>query len=366
MVAEKVAIAFVYDSIKGGIRHLVRRVDHQQAISDAADATAGQHGITHDDLYAVFQTELNGDVLADTSTDSEEIVSSLAGALEDRDSDTEDLDYESIVTEFLDQVQQNLMSQGRPEEGVQVLYQYSRETTSISEDIRETIEQLYQHYTDDLEELSRYSFRMAPSEHRYRLSEAISRIERPVEHEIKRTVEEGKSVVLTGQAGTGKSGILAYLYERWQGSRPIYFFDAREFGHLHSRGDLESELGLRQPITDVFKRVGEEAGCCTVLVDQLDNIRAEDAATLFRSLLASLAAIDHITVVCACRRWDLNRDEFEELRRSRHFSLHTVPALDEDKVSDVLIEAGIEEEKQGTEFLSLCQNILNLSLPEVS
>lgn len=370
MVSEQLLITFVYETTKKGLGWIGRSIDHQQAVRDAADSIAsdGPDGLSGDDFYGIFQTELDGDILAGTDTDSDKIVSLLADALSNRHysanstGSCEPIDYELLIIDFLDLVERNLLSQGRPEEGIQVLYQYARETSLITEQIQTAVEQLHDHYIDDLEQLSRYSARMAPGKQRYHLSDTIPRIKRSVEDDVQQTIENGDSVILTGQAGTGKSGVLAYLYEKWQGHRPVYFLDAREFGHLQGRNQLKGELEFRQPITEVFKRIGEEAGCCTIFVDQLDNVRTEDAATLFKNLLTDLAALDTVTVLCACRRWDLDRIEFDSFQDSPHFVTHTVPTLDEDSIRNVLCKAGVDEDDQTSELLALCQNPLNLSL----
>lgn len=366
MIAQAITFRITYDVVKGGVGSLIKGVDHQQAVSDAAGAAAaaGPAGLTHDDLYGVFQSELSDDVLADVSTDSDDFVTQLAAALADRHrSDTTDeVDYESVIIDFLDHVEKNLISQGRPEEGVRILYQYAREITSISEEVQDTVERLHRDYIGDLEELSNVSLRMAPNADRYRLRGTGSRIDRSVEKKIVRTVEEGGSALLAGEAGTGKSGVLSYLYEHWEGNRPVYFIDAREYGRLESRGEFESELGLQQPITDVFRTVAASAGCCTIIIDQLDNIRIEQAAGMFTRLLKSLADLDDVTVVCACRRWDLERPEFESLRNSPMFTTYSVSALNEDTVRDVLTSVGVDEDDQAPELIVLGRNLLTLSL----
>lgn len=362
MVAEKVLITIAYDAGKGLLDSILKDRDHEEAVSEAATTVASStEGVAEDDLRDVFEYELDEDVLKSAKAD--ELIPKLANALKYKANTVEDVDYEAVITQFLDQLEQNIVAQGRPEEGVQVLYEYARETNHLAEDLREEIRRLHREYHDDLTILSNRSSRVVPGEDQYRLPGIDKHIDQPVTSAIQDSIAERENVILTGPAGVGKSGILAELYHTWDEEQPIYFLDAREFGSIDSRRDIESELGLRNSITDVFSRIAENTADCVLVVDQLDNVRTERGVpNIFENLLLDLADIDSLTVVCACRDWDLNQHEYQGLQNADDFSRTEVEPLTDEQIEQTLAELGIEGATQNEALIELCQSLLNLSL----
>lgn len=361
MVAKQILLTLIYDVGKGVFSDFRKRRAHDNVVSEAANTVASSiDGISGEDLLDVFEAELDSDVLQNTDTD--EVLSDLAYSLKVSANTAEDVDYEDVLRRFLDQVEQNLIAQGRPEEGVQILYKYARESNSLTEGLRRDLHELHEQYYDDLTVLSNRCERMAPKTERYNLPGIDKHIDFSVTSEVYSAVDARGNVLLTGPAGVGKSGVLAECYHTWDDDRTIYFFDAREFGHLDSLGDVESELGLQNSLRDVFKRIGEQDERCTVIVDQLDNVRTENIATGFEHLLLDLADLETVSVVCACRQWDLKQTEYQRLRESDQFTLLEVRPLSDDEVRTNLSELGINESVQTTTLIDLCRSLLNLSL----
>ncbi len=362
MVAEKVLITFAYDAWKGLFGSFLRDRDHEKAVNNAASTVASDvDGISVDDLRDIFEAELDEDVL--NSAGASEIESDLARALKIRANTPEEVDYEAVITRFLDELEQTIVAQGRPEEGVQVLYEYAQKTNNLAEALRDEIRRLHREYYDDFTTLSNRSNRVVPDEDQYHLPGIDKHIHQPATSAIQRSISDGENVILTGPAGVGKSGILAELYHTWEEEQAIYFLDAREFGGIRSRRDIESELGLQNGIRDVFSRITDNSSGCVLLVDQLDNIRTErDVPNIFQHLLLDLAKINNITVVCACRDWDLNKQDYQQLRDADNFSQIAVEPLSEKQIERTFTELGIKEAVQNDDLLELCQSLLNLSL----
>jgi len=361
MVTKQILLALIYDVGKGAFTGFRKRRGHENAVSeDASTVAATTDGISKEDLLDIFTAELDNDVLK--STDADEVMSDLAHSLKIRANTVESVDYETVLRQFLDRVERNLIAQGRPEEGIQVLYEYARETNTLTADLRQEIQQLHDQYYDDLTVLSNRSERMAPKADKYRLPGIDKHIDFSVTSDVHSSLDAGENVLLTGPAGVGKSGVLAECYHTWDDERTVYFFDAREFGQLDSLSDIESELGLQNSLRDVFKRIGEQDDTCTVIVDQLDNVRTENIATGFEHLLLDLAELETVSVVCACRRWDLEQDEYQRLRESDQFTQLEVESLNEDNVRGNLSELGIDESVQTATLVELCGSLLNLSL----
>lgn len=361
MVAEQVLVAIIYDVSKGLFSGIRNKYEYSKAVSEAASSVAAStDGIAEDDLLDVFSAELNGEIIQERDID--QLLPDLAYALKVRANTSEMVDFEDVIRQFLDQLEKNIVTRGRPEEGIQILYEYARETNSLSEDLSEKIEDLYDQYYDDFTILSNRCERMVSKEERYQLSGINQHIELSAASEIQSAVSTGEDIILTGPAGVGKSGVLAQGYHFWKDKHPTYFLDAREFGHVNSTGDIESELGVRNSLQSVFQRIGEQDSRCTVFVDQLDNVRTEHASTVFEHLLLDLAELDAVSVVCACRTWDLEQREFQRLRESDQFRELEIKPLDDEEVESILSALGIEDSAQTCDLTEMCQSLLNLSL----
>lgn len=185
------------------------------------------------------------------------------------------------------------------------------------------------------------------------------RIDRSETSDILSRLSEGQSILLAGDAGVGKTGILRQVIDRWT-STPALFIDARRFSEVSNQTEFRQELDFNGPLADAISRVGHHNGCLLV-VDQLDNIGGTPAAGLFTSLLTDVTELDNVNVLVGCREWDLrNRDVFTSLTQSDGFELVELSGLSESTVRTVIDELKIS--KCSEEIITLSTNLLNLSI----
>ncbi|MFC3957633.1 ATP-binding protein [Halovivax cerinus] len=361
MVPDQILISLVYDIGTGVVDRLRDSRACQQAVERAAESTAAEvDGITKADLLDIFGAELDGDALA--TIDVSATRSDLTHALEVRANTPRDISYEAVLDSFLQAVESNLIETGQPDVVSRILYEYTMETNALTETIATEIQHHHERYHHDLEALSRWSDRLAPDPSSYRLPGTDTRVDLPGTDAINSAVESGANILVTGPAGVGKSGVLAERYHEKTAENPVYFLDAREFGQFDSITAVERELGIQTSLREVFGELATQYDRCTLLVDQLDNVRPEPVATVFRNLLLDLAEVDGLTVICACRRWDLEQPAYERLGEADTFQTVTLEHLAESRVQSLLTDIGIDSAEQTKEVVELCQSLLNLSL----
>ncbi|WP_152420171.1 ATP-binding protein [Halorubrum distributum] len=361
MIPESILLSIASDSGTELFGRLRKRRTFRNAADDAAEATAADTpGVSSDDLLDIFQAELDTEAMAAVGTD--ELLAELGNALKQRANTAKDVDFEATIEQFLVHLEENLVSAGQSHEVYQILYEYVRHTNSLTETLVEEIEQRHKRYYEDLDALARWSDRMASAETAYHIPTINHHVSLSDVVAVESELAADGNVLLTGPAGVGKTGMLAEQYATLADEHPAYFIDAREFGQFGSISDIEAELGITNSLRDLFQEVADRNGRCTVVVDQLDNVRTETAATVFQNLLLDLTQIKGITVLCACRSWDLEQPEYQRLAEAPQFTQIELEPLDEAKVSELLSELGIEPTEQTPALVELCQRLLNLSL----
>lgn len=185
------------------------------------------------------------------------------------------------------------------------------------------------------------------------------RIDRTATTDILTYLTDGQSILLTGDAGVGKTGVLGQVVNRWTNT-PVLFLDARRFSEISNETELRHEFDFNGPLTDAIARLGRHQGCLFV-VDQLDNIGGTPAAGLFTDLLTELVEHDNVNVLVACRDWDLtNRDTYASLSETDAFETVELTGLSEDTVHTVLNQLDITD--YSDELVTLGTNLLNLSI----
>lgn len=120
--------------------------------------------------------------------------------------------------------------------------------------------------------------------------------------------DDSRVLLLTGEAGTGKSHLLAAEANRAIAEgRPALLFLGQQFVHGNPWNQCERSLGLpgwpRDEVFGALDAAGESAGCRTLIL--VDAVNEGAGANLWRSHLAgfieSLAPYQNIAVAVACR-----------------------------------------------------------------
>jgi hypothetical protein len=170
---------------------------------------------------------------------------------------------------------------------------------------------------------------------------------------------QGNGVIVSGDGGVGKTGVLYQVVDQWTDS-PVLFIDARRFSECSTDTELRQAFDFNGSLADAVARVGRHHSCL-VIVDQLDNIGGTPAASVFTDFLTTVCEVDGIHLVASCRSWDLeNQRVYTSLVENDSFTTITVSELSAQKVRNILADLGITE--YSDELLKLGRNLLNLSI----
>ena len=183
---------------------------------------------------------------------------------------------------------------------------------------------------------------------------------RPELNQIEDQLASKKPVMLTGEAGTGKSGIAATLAESaCTKGVAVLFLDARRMVSIQDETQLRQYLGIKGSVVSAIERIGKYKGC-RLIIDQLDSIAGQIAAQMLVDLAAACVDCERVEIVVVSRRREYHEEELLRQLVDDGFQEVICNPLDDTSASKALLQIGIVE---GTdELVELAHNLLNLEL----
>lgn len=178
---------------------------------------------------------------------------------------------------------------------------------------------------------------------------------------IEEQLEQGKAVVFTGEAGTGKSGIGAKLAASADEKGMVaLLLDARQVGYIRGPTELKNYYSLNGPLDAAIARVGSYKKC-RLIVDQLDYIATYPSATTLVDLAIDCCGFAGVEVVVISRK----REGYEvrlldKLTTLPGFVELTSYPLSRDDATEALNQLGVSQ--PSPELIELSCNLLNLEL----
>jgi hypothetical protein len=162
----------------------------------------------------------------------------------------------------------------------------------------------YETDTAELQGYTRRSLRSLARHSRITYDGNGVRIARPQEVVLRREAE-AESLLLIGDAGCGKSGLLATVVQTWLDERrDVVLLNAAELG-VNSMGLLRTELSLQHDLIDVLEQWhGPAPGF--VIIDALDSARDDKSARMLRQVIEGAMELrGRWRVVATIRKFDL-------------------------------------------------------------
>ncbi|MFC1862939.1 metallophosphoesterase family protein [Thermodesulfobacteriota bacterium] len=169
-----------------------------------------------------------------------------------------------------------------------------------------------------------------------------------------------KPVVLTSDAGTGKSGIAAALVRSAQkrGAATL-LLDSRRVGQIQNEAQLREYFDFRGPILSAIEKIGRHKGC-QLIIDQLDNVVGSPSAMILVDLAIDCCRFEGVEVVVISRKRETHEERLLEKFTQSEFVELTSHPLSEFGVREILGKIGIDE--PSNELVALGRNLLNLDL----
>ena len=124
---------------------------------------------------------------------------------------------------------------------------------------------------------------------------------------IEDQISLGKSVALTGEAGTGKSGIASQLVKSAKEKGIItLLLDARNFRHIQDETQMQQYFRLNGSFHAAIKQAGRFKKC-RVIIDQVDSIAGFSSAKLLIELALELSQFQGVELIFISRK----REDYE-------------------------------------------------------
>ncbi|RUL79929.1 ATP-binding protein [Dyella choica] len=195
-----------------------------------------------------------------------------------------------------------------------------------------------------------------------------------------RTAIDGGSLLVIGEPGAGKTGVLVALAKQsLNQSRPLIFLSVDRLAGVSTLSALKGELGLQHDLIEVLTAwPGEEPGI--LIVDALDASRGGPSEAVFALLieLAQRKVGDRWSIVASIRTFDLiNGRRFRDVMRGdspdpsyadlrlrgvRHFSVKALSPGELGQIGKNAPKLGELIATSPPTLHGLLQNIFNLSL----
>ncbi|MEA3548283.1 MAG: hypothetical protein U9R66_11545 [Thermodesulfobacteriota bacterium] len=179
-----------------------------------------------------------------------------------------------------------------------------------------------------------------------------------------RVVEEQLSlnqpVVLTGEAGTGKSVIGSILSLRaLEQDLLCLYWDLRSTAHIRDEAQLSQYFQLTDSFLESVKVVTKNKKC-RIIIDQLDNILGSESIPFITDLILETEQIEGVEIVLISRKRESHESHLiEQFTDSGFVELTSFP-IDESVAENILAQLNITNPPN--ELLQLSCNLLNLSI----
>jgi hypothetical protein len=187
------------------------------------------------------------------------------------------------------------------------------------------------------------------------------------------------SLIVIGEPGAGKTGALVALaHARRTAGATVVFLSVDRFPGVTIAANLQSELGLAHPLTEVLA-AAPGSGRKLLIIDALDAARGGPAEGVFAQLIEVLSAsVPDLTVIASIRTFDLrNGRRFRDsmpgsppdaayaetgLANVRHFQVPRLADEDLDAAGIAAADLGALLAAAPDKLRDLLRNVFNLSL----
>jgi hypothetical protein len=178
-----------------------------------------------------------------------------------------------------------------------------------------------------------------------------------------------RGVLLTGEAGVGKSGVILQVVESLQEQGlPLITFRVDRLEPTVLPSDVGQQLGLRDSPANVLAAIAQGRDCVLV-IDQLDATslasgRHPQFFDCVAEILQQAQAHPRMRLLLACRKFDIDNDARLRRLSGETGIVETVPVnrLSHTTVREVVADLGLDADRLDSKQLDLLSIPLHLSL----
>lgn len=187
----------------------------------------------------------------------------------------------------------------------------------------------------------------------------LGTLPRPEVERVLRSLQENQSVILKGDAGVGKTGLVNMLVDRLvQDGVPVLFFRASAFPVTSTSISVVSDtLPVNTPLPRLIQIISQLFGKCYLVVDQLDSVGGSPWSTALCAFLKEMAALSNVHILVSSRTYDA--ETWPEIR-VLGFTDFTLKTLEPEIAADLLLALGVEDPQH--DIVEIATVLLNLSL----
>ena len=169
----------------------------------------------------------------------------------------------------------------------------------------------------------------------------------------------GNSVIITGDPGTGKSGLGVMLAQNsTEQNKIVLFFDARRFASFHSESDISNHFHLRGTFSNAVRRAGSHKGC-RVIIDQFDSVIGLEISDILAEIASEIATFQGVEVIIITRKKEGHEQDSLNYLNGRGFIEKESYPLNQNQVLEVLKLLNITSTD---EMAKISANLLNLEI----
>lgn len=167
-------------------------------------------------------------------------------------------------------------------------------------------------------------------------------IQRTETDEALKHLKSGKSVLLLGDKGVGKSAIISHLAGRLSTEgTPHLVLDTRSYPHgITSSAFIGDLVGTNENVVAIFREIADKYGSLVLLVDDLSLVSETDLGRTLISFIESVQSLPGVMVVATSRAYDIGEDA-NLTRVAQRFANVTVTELSPASVQAILDRANV-------------------------
>lgn len=184
-------------------------------------------------------------------------------------------------------------------------------------------------------------------------------IDRDETQEIWNLLFKRKALLLSGEAGSGKSGIGVEIYNKCKENKTyVFMLDVRRFSGIRSKNEISTKIGIEENIKTVFSSFGQK-GKCLLIIDQLDSVCGTQLGNIVVEFAIECQKISQLSVLVISRHNEIERTLLRNLLES-DFEEIKCEKIHVEVVRETLIKQGLPN--PSSELIRLCSNVLLLDL----